>query len=227
MLLPASGWTGACRATAGRPVNARFDGLDDVAVGRDGSIYLADGGNHRIRKIDPQGIIDTLAISVAGGSDAGRYITGVAVADDNTVYFSQQDPDGVFRVKDGKVIQIAGAGDAGIRSVRGLDVGLDGSVYVADTDYETVSGRILKISPKGEFSTIDAGLSVPYDVNVDYQGDLYVVDNWNYDVKKITPAGEVSVIVPRFEDPVSISVSRKDCGIVVVSDFEEVIFRYD
>lgn len=216
---------GGLSGDGGPAINARFSGLTDVAVGRDGTIYLADQFNHRIRKIDKQGIIDTLVISLAGDSNALRYVSGVAVADDDTVYFTHQNPDAVFRVeKDGKVTQIAGADDAGLGIAYGLDVGPDGSVYVADT----YNDRILKISPKGEFSTIGAGeLSAPHDVDVDYRGNLYVADTWNNSIKKITPTGKVSVIIPDLENAASVSVSKKDCSVVGVSDFGELLYRYD
>ncbi len=59
-----SGGTG-CRGDAEHPTQAQFDYIADMAVGPDGSLYLADG--LRIRKIDPTGSTIT---SVAGN---GRF----------------------------------------------------------------------------------------------------------------------------------------------------------
>ena len=40
---------------------------ESLAIDQAGNLYVADTGNHRVRKISPQGIITTVA-----GSDPGR-----------------------------------------------------------------------------------------------------------------------------------------------------------
>lgn len=87
------GTKGDFSGDGGPAIAARFNELTDVAVGRDGSIYLADQSNSRVRRVDPEGIIDTLAFG-QGSPDDSRRITGVAVSDEGVVYFTQQDPDG-------------------------------------------------------------------------------------------------------------------------------------
>ena len=49
-----SGVTG-CKGDGGPPTEAQFDYINDMAAGPDGSLYLADDTNYRIRKIDPTG----------------------------------------------------------------------------------------------------------------------------------------------------------------------------
>ena len=44
-----------CRGDGGRPIEAQFEHINDMAVGPDGSLYFADDTNYRIRKIDPTG----------------------------------------------------------------------------------------------------------------------------------------------------------------------------
>jgi sugar lactone lactonase YvrE len=40
--------------------DALLDGPQALALGLDGSLYIADTGNHRVRRVDPSGIIDTV-----------------------------------------------------------------------------------------------------------------------------------------------------------------------
>ncbi|MFY0575511.1 hypothetical protein ACN28S_15110 [Cystobacter fuscus] len=51
----------------GPATQALFSGIRAVAAGPDGSLYLADANNHRIRRVGPDGIVST----VAGNGDDG------------------------------------------------------------------------------------------------------------------------------------------------------------
>ena len=51
-----------CLGDGGPPTEAQFDYIRDMAVGPDGSLYLADNNNLRIRKIDPAGSMVTTAV---------------------------------------------------------------------------------------------------------------------------------------------------------------------
>ncbi len=88
---------GDCNAagTADGPgTSARFFGLDDVALGSGGSIYLAEGFSKTIRKVDAAGNVSTYAgVASQPGSADGPIATarfesptGVAVGPDGAVY---------------------------------------------------------------------------------------------------------------------------------------------
>ena len=127
-----------------------------VAVGPDGSLYIADTNNHRIRRVDPSGIITTVAgsglwgYSGDGGPATSAQLSGpfgVTVGPDGSLYIAdtgnsrirQVDPSGTIRTVAGTGARSYG-GDAGpatsafLYDPRGVAVGLDGSLYIADTD---------------------------------------------------------------------------------------------
>ena len=56
-----------CRGNGQHPTAAQFDFISDMAVGPDGSLYLADRNNRSIRKIDPAGT----TITAAAGNGTG------------------------------------------------------------------------------------------------------------------------------------------------------------
>ena len=59
--------------------NARFHWPTDVAVDTDGAIYVADSGNHRIRKITPDGMVTTVAGSDRSGAGLFEIRNGPAL----------------------------------------------------------------------------------------------------------------------------------------------------
>ncbi|MDN3513168.1 MAG: carboxypeptidase regulatory-like domain-containing protein [Candidatus Brocadia sp.] len=81
----------------GLATQAQISGAYGVAVGSDGSLYIADHGNSRIRRVGPDGIITTVAGNGTSGfgGDGGlatqarlSYPSGVAVGFDGSLYIS-------------------------------------------------------------------------------------------------------------------------------------------
>ena len=76
----------------GQGTSAKFNYPNGVAVDGSGNVYVADTGNHRIRKITPSGSVTTLAGLVSGWGDGqGRAATfnspyGVSVDGSGNVY---------------------------------------------------------------------------------------------------------------------------------------------
>jgi sugar lactone lactonase YvrE len=91
----------------GASTGARFLGPTAIAIDATGSLYVADSGNYRIRKVWSNGTVTTLAGSGASGSTNGAASTatfsnsmpGIAVANDGTVF-----------VADGPVIRVISVG---------------------------------------------------------------------------------------------------------------------
>jgi uncharacterized protein (TIGR03437 family) len=98
------------------------------------------------------------------------------------------------------------ANEAQMNFPQGVATGVDGSVYIADSDNNVVR----KIAPNGAISTVagngsagyggDGGngpaaqLSAPEGVAVDSLGNVYIADSANNRVRKVTSAGVISTL---------------------------------
>jgi len=104
-------------------IKARFNKPSGVAAGKDGCIYIADTGNHCIRKINAQGIIETLAGCGSEGYEGdgmlGKQVKfsrpgGVVVDMHNNVYTNDYGNNVIRVIKnDGFVYTLAGSGEFG------------------------------------------------------------------------------------------------------------------
>ena len=69
----------------GPAIDALLDGPTSLTVDADGSLYFFDGGNQRIRQIDPDGVIRTIA---GDGTYSGVSLNGDELATEGYVYAS-------------------------------------------------------------------------------------------------------------------------------------------
>ena len=146
----------------------------DVDVGPDGTVYIADRLNHRIRAVSPNGIIHTVA--GCGNCDASEPNDGgpateacildpwsISVAEDGTLYIGQEGGCLVRKVSvDGIISTVAGTGQCGYTGDGGL--------------------------------AIEARLSRPQDIFVDSQGVLYIADRGNARIRAVTPDGIIRTV---------------------------------
>jgi YD repeat-containing protein len=145
-----AGFTG----DGGRATQASLHGPYGVAVGPDGSVYIADSGNNRIRKVAPNGTITT----VAGSGTACTQLTSPPPT-----------TCGVSACGDGC---LATAAQVQLWNPQGVTVGPDGSLYIAEagSGFGASPGRVRRVDPSGTITTIaGSGLGtwegVCYDAN--------------------------------------------------------------
>ncbi len=201
----------------GKGHQAEFSFPKGLAVDHNGTLYVADYHNDRIRSVASNGDVRTLAGSEMGYVDgvaaAARFTApnSVAVNDEGTVFVSEE----VGRIRvinpQGRVSTLVLQGPAserasgrdGLKSPRGLAFDAAGNLYVADTGHN----RICKVSSSGLLSVVAGGqkgfndgvgsvarFSSPTDVAFDGRGNLYVTDFWNHRIRKVTPDGRVSTL---------------------------------
>jgi sugar lactone lactonase YvrE/microcystin-dependent protein len=201
---------------------ASFYNPYSVAVAPDGTIYVADTANHRIRKVTPEGVVTTLA-----GDGNGRWVDGigsgasfnspkgVAIGSDGNIYVGDTGNNRIRKVTpDGVVTTVAGSGTAGFldgtgsaatfNSPIGVAVAPDGNIYVADY----TNNRIRKVTPGGVVTTLAgsglygsangmgsaASFGKPCALAIGPDGNIYVADTDNHLIRKVTPQGEVATI---------------------------------
>lgn len=181
-------------------------------VAPEGRVWIADTGNHCIRRYDP---VDGSLTTIAGtpgvpGADDGAAATfdrpsGIAVGPDGRVYVADTGNHTVRVIAlDGTVSTLAGfAGDAAfvdgtdgrLSGPRGLQVHPTG-LYVADTGNHAVravdplTGAISTVAGLGTPGAVDGDAAVaqfdrPFDVAVDTSGTITVADAGNHRIRRV------------------------------------------
>jgi len=167
-----AGSTWIYRGDTGPALNAPLGGLQGIAVDGSGNVYAADIDNHLVVKVFPNGLLTAVAGNgIAGFSGDGGPATSASL----------HNP---------------------------VDVAVDtaGNVYIADSGNQ----RIRKVTPGGAITTVAgrgvagfagdggpataASLRTPSAVAADSVGNLYISDQGNARIRKVTPQGIITTI---------------------------------
>jgi uncharacterized protein (TIGR03437 family) len=166
----------------GLAVNASLQFPQGVAVGPDGTVYIADTGNDRIRQVTPAGLITTYA---GNGSETFSGDGGMATA------ASLFAPNSVAVDSAGN-LYIADTRHSCIRKVATTGI------------ITTVAGNGVAGYAGDNVAATSTSLNEPYGIAVDSAGNLFIADTFNNRIRKVAVNGTIATLagtgVPGYAD---------------------------
>lgn len=217
---------------SGDGVNSAFNSVTGLAVDASDNLYATDLDSFSVRKITPDRVVSRVPGSPALTPPSAWHgsATGIAIDANNNLYLSFQNYGVIRKISpNGEVTTMAGqmyrfgsddgtGGAALFYSLYGLAVGSDGNIFIADSSNNTIR----KMTPAGIVSTL-AGFSYfdsageaddfggaarfynPVGVAVAPTGDIYVTDQGNETIRKITSAGMVATFAGKVGESGSVN----------------------
>jgi sugar lactone lactonase YvrE len=204
----------------GSLLSAKFKSPTGITIVSDGTLFVADMGNHRIRKIS-NGLVSTFAGSDTEGSINGhgldaQFISPYHIGSDKNgnLYVLDQEVSVIRKISPSAVVSVfAGIENPGFLNgaaataqfqtdASAVIADQSGNIYIGDT----FNNSIRKINPDGQVTTfagmqaegfrngdaMNAQFRYPVAIVFDKQGNLFVADEGNFCIRKITTDGIVS-----------------------------------
>lgn len=196
----AGGQFGGFSGDGGPATEAKLSVPLDVEVDRQGNLYIADQFNSRIRKVDPQGIITTVAgyggrgyVSAVDDNKPGIFVPVAEPSDlqldaEGNLYIAASRDHQILRLGvDGNMTAVAGNGATfdipgnlaihkSIRSPRSIAIDPFGNLLIADS----ARRRVFRVGPDGRATLLatdfGSGLRGPSQVAADRKGNVFVFD---------------------------------------------------
>ena len=162
----------------GPATNAILSGPSGVALDARGNLFIADASNERIRKVDTNGIITT----VAGNGAKGPYLTGTFSGDNGP------------------------ATNAGLANPSSVTVDAVGNLFISDSfNYRIrkvdTNGTITTFAGNGAYpyagdggAAINTSVGITYGLQTDGSGNLFIADNNCNRVREVNTSGIISTV---------------------------------
>jgi hypothetical protein len=227
--------TGAPGLVEGPGATAKFDGSEGITAGPDGTLFVADSNNKRVRKVLSDGTTSTFAV------DPVKILSAFRVAYRNgDIYMIDRTDDALRRITPGAPPQISTVIQIGALAAVGTSPA--GSIYVSQTQncyLSKVTGNTSALF-SGDMvgcGNADGAAAVArfsnniLDIGFDGSTAMYVVDAGNFRIRKVSEAnGSVTTLAgstqghadgagsaAKFEDPTALTVDPQS-HIVYVAD---------
>jgi streptogramin lyase len=207
----------------GPATKAQFSSPHSIALDAADNLYIADIANHRIRRVDAKtGIVTTIAGTgerqppTDGQTAAGKPMIGprALFIDGDTLWIALREGHSVWRMNlsTGLLKHVAGTGqrgftgdgspgkDATFDGPKGIAIGPDKCIYVADTENHAIrkidlaNGAIRTVAgsgPQHKGPSGDGGLATsaqmdrPHGICLGPDGALYIGDTLNHRVRRV------------------------------------------
>ena len=216
--------TAAYSGDGGPAVSASLSSPRGVVIDRWGNLYIADGGNLRVRKIDTAGIITTIAGTGSGGyaGDGGPALEAnldsvfdVSIDNADNIFIANAMDQLIRKVDSAGIIDRFAGGwlgddgsaiDATVNRPQGAAVDGFGNLLIADSR----NNRIRKVDVSGSITTVagdgtagysgDGGSAVlarldgPASVAVDGSGTIFIADTANHRIRKVDASGIITTV---------------------------------
>jgi len=215
-----------------------------------GNLFIADYGNNRVRKVDTNGIITTVAGSgsLTSSGDGGpatnagfNYISAVALDVSNNLLIAEMDAGKVRKVDaNGNISTVAGSGASGnsgdggaatnarMYLVTGIAEDAFGNLFIADTGSHNIrkvnvngiistlasvnsqgvatdssgnvyiadgGGNVYRVDTQSNLTTLATGFNSADGVAISWNNSIFIADHGNEQVKQVDTNGNVSLLV--------------------------------
>ncbi|AMJ56482.1 MULTISPECIES: gluconolaconase [Stenotrophomonas] len=219
---------------------ARFNTPSGIALDAQGNLYVADTGNHAIRKISAQGLVSTLAGNGSPGFADGTAAQarfngpmGVAVAADGRVYVADTWNDRIRVIaSDGTVTTLAGGAQPGWEDGPGAQARFDtptdlkfdghGNLWIADLQnnaLRSIDGNGM-VSTRVGMPNAERVLWGPMTLAITHDDVVYVGERQTGRVVQLSPHGHIVAVAGndalRFARPAGLALAPD--GSLLLSD---------
>lgn len=174
---------------------------NSIAVDNAGNIYIADTGNYRIQKFDSNGGFIRAWGSQGYAQGQFRNPIGIAVDQSGSVYVSDSyrsdiqkfTSDGGFLAEWDSVYET----ERYFPNPQHITVDESGYIYITTYDFAYDKHQIMKLDSEGNFvagfgtyGTGEGQFSMPYGIEVDNFGNMYISELNNHRIQKLGSTGE-------------------------------------
>jgi sugar lactone lactonase YvrE len=163
---------------SGLAIDAQLNAPKGIYLTTGGTLYIADSGNHRIRRVIKQGTITTVVGSGCSNSCSGGFSGDQGMATSALLNL----PNGVYMDTNGKLF----VADLNNNRIRVVDT---------NSIITTFAGSGLQTPFNDNIAATSANLAGPRDVTGDTLGNIYIADYTHCTVRVVNSAGILSTAI--------------------------------